>query len=145
MSMLKEFIEIKRPIADVWPYLDIARWPNVSQIFQEVEPQQAEMQTGAQYIVTAGPGEEKVKYNVEIVAYDQALGRLVYKRTGGPLPGTSEWSLATTPLGTRVVYTNHYQHDLNSNSLSSIMRAMERFLSDLRNAVENSSSTKKSE
>ncbi len=145
MSMLKESIEIKRPIAEVWPYLDIARWPKVSPIFHEVEPQGAAMQAGAQYIVTAGPGEEKVKYNVEIVAYDQALGRLVYKRTGGPLPGTSEWSLAATPAGTRVIYTNHYLHDLNSNSLSSIMRAMERFLGDLRNAVENSSSTKKSQ
>lgn len=142
MSMLKESIEIKRSIAEVWPYLDIARWPEVSRIFQDVESQEAGMHSGAQYIVTAGPGEETVKYNVEVIAYDQELGRLVYKRTGGPLPGTSEWSLAATPLGTRVVYTNHYQHDLNSNALSSIMRAMERFLSDLRNAVENSTSSK---
>lgn len=138
MSMLKESIEIKRPLAEVWPYLDIAHWPKVSPIFQEVEPLDDTMKTGARYIVTAGPGEAKVKYNLEVVACDQSLGRLVYKRTGGPLPGTSEWSLATTPSGTRVVYTNYYQHDLNSTVLSSIMRAMERFLNDLRNAVENS-------
>ncbi|MEK7727535.1 MAG: SRPBCC family protein [candidate division KSB1 bacterium] len=136
MSMLKEIIEIKRPFNDVWEYLDIARWPKVSPIFQEVEAAESGMQVGAQYIVTAGPGEAKVKYNVEVLAYDQELGRLVYKRTGGPLPGTSEWSLTKTAAGTKVIYTNHYQHDMNSTVLSSITRAMERFLTDMRNAVE---------
>ena len=94
------------------------------------------MQTGAQFVVTAGPGEAKVQYNVEVIVCDQNLGRLVYKRTGGPLPGTSEWSLLGTPNGTKVIYTNHYQHDLTSTVLSSITRAMERFLNDLKNVVE---------
>lgn len=136
MSMLKETIEIKRPLAEVWQYLDIARWPQVSPIFQEVESASGAMQVGATYVVTAGPGETTVKYNVEILAYDQELGRLVYKRTGGPLPGTSEWSLTKTATGTKVIYTNYYQHDMNSTVLSSITRAMERFLNDMRNAIE---------
>ncbi len=140
MSMLKETIEIKRPLAEVWQYLDIARWPQVSPIFQEVEAADSGMQVGANYTVTAGPGEAKVKYNIEVLAYDQDLGRLVYKRTGGPLPGTSEWSLTKTASGTKVVYTNHYQHDLTSTVLSSITRAMERFLNDMRNAVEKEKS-----
>ncbi len=140
MSMLKEIIEIKRPLSEVWEYLDIACWPKVSPIFQEVETVMSGMEVGANYLVTAGPGEAKVKYNVEVTAYDQELGRLVYKRTGGPLPGTSEWSLTKTASGTKVVYTNHYQHDLTSTVLSSITRAMERFLNDMRNAIEKGKS-----
>jgi len=70
------------------------------------------------------------------LAYDESMGRLIYKRTGGPLPGSSEWLLTTSPNGTRVDYTNHYQHDLASSVLSSISRAMIRFLTDLRDAVE---------
>ena len=136
MSMLKETIEIRKPAAEVWVYLDIAQWPKVSPIFQDVETVEGPMKSGAQFTVTAGPGEAKVQYNVEVTVCDQDLGRLVYKRTGGPLPGTSEWSLLKTPNGTKVIYTNHYQHDLNSTVLSSITRAMERFLNDLKNQVE---------
>jgi len=140
MSMLKEMIEIRRPLAEVWQYLDIARWPQVSPIFQEVEAVDSDMHVGANYVVTAGPGEAKVKYNIEVLAFDQEMGRLVYKRTGGPLPGTSEWSLTKTASGTKVVYTNYYQHDLTSTVLSSITRAMERFLNDMRNAIEKEKS-----
>ena len=136
MSMLKETIEIKQPAIVVWKYLDIAQWPAVSPIFQEVEVVEGPMQAGAQFVVTAGPGEAKVKYNIEVMICDQDLGRLVYKRTGGPLPGTSEWSLLNTANGTKVIYTNHYQHDLNSTVLSSITRAMERFLNDLKKILE---------
>jgi carbon monoxide dehydrogenase subunit G len=136
MSMLKERIEIKKPIEEVWQYLDLRRWPKISPIFQHVEAQDEAMQVGARFLVTAGPGETKVQYHVEIVACDESLGRLVYKRTGGPLPGTSEWSLSKSANGTRVDYTNHYQHDLASPALSSISRAMIRFLDDLRQAIE---------
>jgi carbon monoxide dehydrogenase subunit G len=137
MSMLKERIEIKRPISEVWLYLDLRRWPKISRIFQQVEAQDDAMQVGSRFNVTAGPGEATVQYNVEIVACDESLGRLVYKRTGGPLPGTSEWLLTKSANGTRVDYTNHYQHDLASPVLSSISRAMIRFLTDLRDAIEN--------
>jgi hypothetical protein len=136
MSMLKERIEIKKPLAEVWRYLDLQRWPEISRIFQKVETLGGSMQVGSRFIVTAGPGETTVQYNVEIVAYDESLGSLVYKRTGGPLPGISEWLLTKSANGTRVDYTNHYQHDLASPVLSSISRAMIRFLNDLRDAVE---------
>ena len=137
MSMLKERIEIKKPLSEVWQFMDLRRWPEISAIFQQVEASaESAMQVGSAFVVTAGPGETKVKYNVEIVAFDQSMGRLVYKRTGGPLPGTSEWVLTSSPNGTRIDYTNHYQHDLNSTVLSSISRAMIRFLGDLRAAVE---------
>lgn len=136
MSMLKERIEINKPISEVWKYLDLRRWPKISKIFQQVETPDETMQVGARFNVTAGPGETTVQYSVEIVAYDESLGRLVYKRTGGPLPGTSEWSLTKTANGTRVDYTNHYQHDLASPVLSSISRAMLRFLADLRDSIE---------
>lgn len=137
MSMLKERIEIKKPISEVWPYLDLRRWPKISKIFQQVEAMDNVMQAGSRFNVTAGPGETTVQYNVEIVAYDESMGRLVYKRTGGPLPGSSEWLLTKSANGTRVDYTNHYQHDLASPVLSSISRAMIRFLTDLRDAIEN--------
>lgn len=136
MSMLKERIEVNQPIAEVWKYLDLRRWPKISKIFQQVETQDEAMQTGARFNVTAGPGEATVQYSVEIITYDESLGRLIYKRTGGPLPGTSEWTLTQTANGTRVDYTNHYQHDLASPVLSSISRAMVRFLADLRGALE---------
>lgn len=136
MSMLKERIEINQPIAEVWKYLDLRRWPKISKIFQQVETQDEAMQTGARFNVTAGPGEATVQYSVEVITYDESLGRLIYKRTGGPLPGTSEWTLTKTANGTRVDYTNHYQHDLASPVLSSISRAMVRFLADLREALE---------
>jgi uncharacterized membrane protein len=136
MSMLKERIEIKKPISEVWPYLDLRRWSKISKIFQQVEAIDNAMQAGSRFNVTAGPGETTVQYNVEILAYDESMGRLIYKRTGGPLPGSSEWLLTTSPNGTRVDYTNHYQHDLASPVLSSISRAMIRFLTDLRDAVE---------
>jgi len=137
MSMLKERIEIRKPISEVWPYLDLRRWPQISKIFQQVEAMDNAMQAGSRFNVTAGPGETTVQYNVEIAAYDESLGRLVYKRTGGPLPGSSEWLLTKSANGTRVEYTNHYQHDLASPVLSSISRAMIRFLTDLRDAIEN--------
>ena len=142
MSMLKETIEIKRPIAEIWRFLDLREWPKVSPIFQDVEALDGAMHAGARFIITAGPGEAKVKYNVEITAFDQSLGHLHYKRTGGPLPGTSEWVLTNSPNGTKVAYTNHYQHDMNSTVLSSITRAMERFLNDLRQAVEGAATKK---
>jgi len=138
MSMLKEIIEIKKPVSEVWRYLNLSRWPEVSSIFQNVEPQDESMQVGSRYVVTAGPGETQVKYNVEIVTCEEKSGKLTYERTGGPLPGTSEWSLTPTATGTKVEYTNYYQHDLTSTVLSSITRAMERFLEDLRTAVESS-------
>lgn len=136
MSMLKERIEINQPMAEVWKYLDLRRWPKVSKIFQQVETPDEAMQAGARFKVTAGPGEATVQYNVEIVAYDESLGRLVYQRTGGHLPGTSEWALTKTAGGTRVEYTNYYDHDLASPVLSSLSRAMVRFLADLREAIE---------
>ena len=136
MSMLKETIEVKKPKAEVWKYLNLERWPQVTKIFKSVESQQDFIGNGAKFIVTAGPGEEKVKYNVEIITCDEELGSLVYKRTGGPLPGNSEWQLIATSNGTKIVYTNYYQHDLNSTVLSSIVRAMERFMQDLRVAIE---------
>lgn len=136
MSMLRERIEIKKPLSEVWRYLDLQRWPEISQIFQRVEAQSETMQVGARFVVTAGPGETKLQYNVEIVTYDQALGRLVYKRTGGYLPGTSEWVLTSVAAGTRIDYINYYQDDLPSPALSSISRAMVRFLNDLRAAIE---------
>jgi uncharacterized membrane protein len=136
MSMLKERIEVSKPISEVWRFLDLRRWPEISSIFQHVEAQDGSMQAGSRFIVTAGPGETKVQYNVEIVAYDESMGRLVYKRTAGPLPGTSEWSLTKSATGTKIDYTNHYQHDLASPALSSISRAMIRFLNDLREAIE---------
>lgn len=136
MSMLKERIEISQPIAEVWKYLDLRRWPKISKIFQQVESQDETMQAGAHFNVTAGPGEATVQYSVEIITYDESLGRLVYKRTGGPLPGTSEWTLTKTATGTRIDYTNYYQHDLASPVLSSILRTMVRFLADLREAIE---------
>jgi len=139
MSMLKERIEINQPMAEVWKYLDLRRWPKISKIFQQVETPDEAMQAGARFKVIAGPGEATVQYNVEIVAYDESLGRLVYKRTGGHLPGTSEWSLTKTAGGTRVEYTNHYDHDLASPVLSSLSRAMVRFLADLRAAIEKPS------
>ena len=136
MSMLKERIEIRKPIAEVWPYLDLQRWPKISKIFQKVEASSGAMEVDSHFMVTAGPGETTVQYNVEIVACDESLGSLVYKRTGGPLPGTSEWLLTKSANGTRVDYTNHYQHDLASAVLSSISRAMIRFLTDLKDTIE---------
>ena len=138
MSMLKERIEIKRPLSVVWPYLNLASWPKISPIFQQVDSMDGTMQAGSRFKVIAGPGEAKVEYQVEIVVCDEPLGRLVYKRMGGPLPGTSEWLLSSSTSGTKIDYTNYYQHDLPSAALSSISRAMIRFLNDLREAVEKS-------
>ena len=137
MSMLREMIDINKPKSEVWKFMDLARWPDVTTIFSKVVPEQEAISQGAKFLVTAGPGEEKVKYSVEVTAYDEEQGKLAYERTGGPLPGTSEWVLTSIPTGTRLVYTNHYQHDLNSAVLSSIVRAMERFMEDLRHAIES--------
>jgi uncharacterized membrane protein len=138
MSILKERIEIKRPLSEVWPYLNFTNWPKISPIFQQVESLDGAMQAGSRFKVIAGPGDAKVEYQVEIVVCDEPLGRLVYKRMGGPLPGTSEWLLSSSATGTKIDYTNYYQHDLPSAALSSISRAMIRFLNDLREAIENS-------
>ncbi|MDZ7292880.1 MAG: SRPBCC family protein [candidate division KSB1 bacterium] len=134
MSMLKERIVIMKPVSEVWRYLDLRRWPEISSIFQRVEAQDGSMQVGSRFIVTASPGETKVQY--EILTYDEDMGRLVYKRTGGSLPGKSEWCLTASTAGTKIEYTNYYQQDLNSTMLSSISRVMVRFLNDLREAIE---------
>jgi hypothetical protein len=135
MTELTRSIEILRPPEIVWEIMDMRRWPDISAIFSEVTPNEQPLAEGAILTIVAGPGEEKVRYSVEITAFD-ALRRLAYLRRGGPLPGNSEWHLTPTARGTMVTYANKYDHDLAAPVQASISRAMERFLDELQRIVQ---------
>jgi len=131
MIELMRSTEVSRPPEVVWQLMDLRRWPGISPIFEEVSPAATEPTIGAVFTIVAGPGEEKVRYTAEIAEYE-APRRLSYRRSGGPLPGTSAWHLTPTARGTMITYTNKYDHDLASPVQASICRAMERFLGELQ-------------
>jgi len=130
MTTLTRSVEVSIIPEIVWEIMDMRRWPDISNIFTEVTSTDTAMTEGAKLTILAGPGEEKVRYSSEIIAYD-APRHLSYKRSGGPLPGTSDWHLRPTARGTMLTYTNNYDDDLAPAVQASICRAMEKFLDDL--------------
>lgn len=135
MTELTRSTEVLRPPEKVWEVMDMRRWPEISPIFAEVSPANAELAAGTVLTIVAGPGEEKVHYTAEITALE-APRRLSYRRSGGPLPGLSDWHLTPTARGTMITYANKYDHDLAPPVQASICRAMERFLDELRRVAE---------
>jgi uncharacterized protein YndB with AHSA1/START domain len=135
MTELSRSVEISRPPEIVWEVMDMRRWPEISRIFDEVSTDAAALTTGTMLTIIAGPGEEKVRYTAEITAYE-APRRLSYRRSGGPLPGSSDWHLTPTARGTMITYANKYDHDLELPAQASICRAMERFLEELQRVAQ---------
>lgn len=135
MTSLTRSIEILRMPEIVWGLMDMRRWPDISNIFSEVASTGASMTRGVKLSIVAGPGEEKVHYTAEITECE-APRRLYYKRTGGPLPGVSEWHLTPSARGTMITYTNKYDHDLAPPVQASICRAMEKFLEEMARVVQ---------
>jgi len=134
MISLTRSIEILRTPEIAWELMDMRRWPDISNIFSEVTPTETSMTRGVKLSIVAGPGEEKVHYTAEITVCE-APRRLSYKRTGGPLPGESEWHLTPSARGTMITYTNKYDHDLAPPVQASICRAMEKFLEEMARVV----------
>jgi uncharacterized protein YndB with AHSA1/START domain len=135
MTSLTRSVEILRAPEIVWEMMDMRRWPDISKIFSEITLTGSSIAEGARLSIVAGPGEEKVRYTAEITACE-APRRLSYKRTGGPLPGESEWHLTPSARGTMITYTNKYDHDLATPVQASICRAMEKFLEEMARVVQ---------
>ncbi len=135
MTSLTRSVEIFRLPEIVWEVMDMRRWPDISNIFTEVVSNNTPITAGVKLTIVAGPGEEKVRYTAEITECE-APRRLAYKRTGGPLPGESDWHLTPTARGTMITYTNKYEHDLPPPVQASICRAMEKFLEEMSRVVQ---------
>jgi len=135
MTELTRSVEVLRPPEIVWEVMDMRRWPDISKIFSEIMPANAPITEGANLTIVAGPGEEKVRYAAEITAWE-APRRLSYRRSGGPLPGSSDWHLTPTARGTMITYANKYDHDLAPPVQASICRAMEKFLEELQRVAQ---------
>ena len=135
MTDLTRSVEILRPPEIVWEVMNMRRWPEISNIFDEVSTDNAALAAGTVLSIVAGPGEEKVRYTAEITAYE-APRRLSYHRGGGPLPGSSDWHLTPTARGTMITYANKYDHDLEPPVQVSICRAMEKFLDELQRVAQ---------
>jgi len=134
MTSLARSIEILRTPEIAWEIMDMRRWPDISNIFSEVTSTETAMTRGVKLSIVAGPGEEKVRYTA-VITVCEAPRRLSYKRTGGPLPGESEWHLTPSARGTMITYTNKYDHDLAPPVQASICRAMEKFLEEMARVV----------
>lgn len=136
MTKISRTIEVAVPAAKLWQVMDMRKWSQISSIFSEVRFSGTDYQTGAEGVITAGPGNEKVNYHARIVALEPEK-MLQYERTGGPLPGTSTWEIVSNGRGCELHYTNNYRDTLADAVQQSLIKTMDRFLHDLRDAAEN--------
>lgn len=135
MTTISRILELHTPANVAWQYMDVRKWPEISEIFRTVTLSTRELQQGAEAEIIAGPGQEKVNYTAKITACEPG-NLLEYERSGGPLPGKSTWKIVPNGNGCRLEYTNTYQHDLPAPVKDALAHAMDRFLQDLKSAVE---------
>lgn len=141
MTKISRSINIQVDPGTVWPFLDMRKWADFSDLFAEVEMSSPEMKVGEEIRITAGPGHEKVTYTAKITAFKPAQ-KLEYSRTGGPLPGKSEWHISSNGKSSEVHFNNTFQDPLPEPVVKSMELTMDKFLGDLKAAVENRGSAK---
>ncbi len=137
MTKIDREISIASSPEQIWPWMDILKWPEFSDIFTEVSLDNGNVALGAKAQITAGPGEEKVNYSAQITAF-QPSKKLAYSRSGGPLPGDSEWEILPAENGSTVIYRNSFDHALAEPVKESMAKTMERFLAQIKKVAENS-------
>lgn len=138
MTKISRSIEMQVDPNKVWEFMDMRKWSQISTIFKKVDLSSTEMKVGETALITAGPGEEIVNYSAKITTFEPAK-KLAYFRSGGPLPGKSEWQIMANGSGSKVSFENTFQDQLPEPVKKSMEQTMERFLSDMKSAAENAS------
>ena len=140
MTKISRSIETRVDPMTIWELLDMRKWTAISTIFEKVDLPSREMKVGEIASITAGAGEEKVRYLAEITALEQEQ-RLEYSRTGGPLPGKSQWQIVKNGAGSIVSFENTFHDPLPEPVKKSMEATMDKFLSDIKLAAENGTAT----
>lgn len=138
MTTISRKITVRSDAKTLWEFMNMRRWSEFSTLFTKIDYPNSSMQVGDEAKITAGPGTEKVNYTARITVLDPGK-RLEYLRTGGPLPGKSAWEISPNPGSCEINYSNTFEHELPDPVKKSMGNAMERFLADLKLAVENRS------
>lgn len=141
MTRISRSIKVQADARTLWQFLDMRKWNEISNLFSEIDTSSQNLQVGDEARITAGPGVEKVNYTATIVALEPEK-RLEYMRSGGPLPGKSEWEILPNGEGIEVAYHNTFNDQLAEPVKRSMEQTMERFLGDLKLAVENGANGK---
>jgi hypothetical protein len=142
MTKISRSIDVHVDPGTLWQYMDMRKWSEISSIFTKVDLSSTEMKVGGEANIIAGPGDEKVNYIAKITACEPGQ-KLEYFRTGGPLPGKSEWSIAANHSGSEIRFMNTFDDPLPEPVKHSMIATMDRFLGDLKIAVENGANGKK--
>ena len=138
MTKISRSVSVRVDPNTLWNYMDMRKWSDISSIFTKIDLNTAVMEVGGEAKITAGPGNEKVNYVAKITEMEPAK-RLAYSRHGGPLPGKSEWEIQPIQNGSTMVhYNNTFEHSLPEAVVKSMESTMEKFLHDLKAAVESS-------
>jgi len=135
MTKITRTIKVNASPENVWPFMDLRKWKDFSQIFAEVDCTAPDFNIGQQAKITAGPGAEKITYTATITALEAAK-KLAYRRSGGPLPGISEWEISKNDSLCEISYNNTFTHELPQPVQKSMTTVMDNFLQDIKNAVE---------
>ena len=135
MTEIKRLIKVKADAQTIWQLMDMRKWTEFSQIFTEIQYPTGEMQVGQKAKITAGPGEVKVNYTATITELEPEK-RLKYERSGGPLPGTSEWQLKARNDLSEISYNNTFFHELAEPVKISMAQTMDKFLAEIRDTAE---------
>lgn len=141
MTQISRSIHIQVDPGTVWHFMDMRKWTEFSDLFADVKMSSPELKVGEEIRITAGPGDEKVNYTAKITVFEPAK-KLEYSRTGGPLPGKSEWHISSNGSGSEVHFNNIFQDPLPEPVVKSMELTMDNFLGDLKNAVENGVKTR---
>lgn len=142
MTKITRSVSVPVDPTTLWNYMDMRRWCEISSIFTKVDLSNGKMEVGGEAKITAGPGDEKVNYTARITVLEPGR-RLAYARSGGPLPGRSEWEIQPNHQGATISYHNTFDHTLPDPVVKSMESTMERFLGDLKAAVESNSNGSK--
>lgn len=136
MTKINRNISLQVDPDTVWEFMDMRKWAEISNIFAKIDLSSNEMKVGEEARIVAGPGEEKVQYTAKITACEPSH-RLEYFRTGGPLPGKSEWQISENHNGSEVHFANTFDDPLPIPVKKSMELTMDKFLNDMKMAVEN--------
>ncbi|MCA9742512.1 MAG: SRPBCC family protein [Deferribacteres bacterium] len=135
MTKISRSIEMRVDPDTVWEFMDMRKWTQFSEIFKKIDLSSAEMKVGEIATITAGPGSEDVRYSAQITAFEP-MKKLAYSRSGGPLPGKSEWQILANGTGSKVSFENTFRDPLPEPVEKSMASTMEKFLSDMKSAAE---------
>ncbi len=136
MTEISRSIEIAAPEDKVWTYLRPENWPEIFDFVKEVNGYtDGHAGVGTRATVVAGSDATVVRYNVEIIEFEEPE-KMVYRRYGGPLPGRGEIRIKPLQNGTLLVRKSYYDDDLSESTIKMLGDNMERDNRKIKRNVE---------